>query len=203
VALPFVVQPKAAELRRIGTETTGILEVPVKGGLTVGESDFVADQMESEESAYVAKAKAAEVIATAESITRVEALAVIESMLDGAELEPKAKEIAERHEETLLRVAGQFRKYVRTYRRAVVGAILSIRLGVKDWKQELDNLDPVLFDGLYQLASEEQTADQGDAEPPTEDELGKQPEASSSANEPTGARSSGRSQERTPVSSAA
>ncbi len=203
MALPFVVQPKAAEVRRVGNETTGILEVPVRGGLTVGESDFVADQMESEESAYVAKAKAAEVIATAESITRVEALAIIESMLDGAELEPKAREIAERHEETLLRVAGQFRRYVRTYRRAVVGAILHIRLGVKDWQRELEQLDPVLFDGLYQLATEEQTADQGDAEPPTEEELGKQPEASSSASEPTGPRSSGRSPAPIPASSPA
>jgi hypothetical protein len=203
MALPFVVKPAAQELRRIGNETTGILEVPVKGGLTIGESDFVADQMESEESAYVAKAKAAEVIATAESITRVEALAVIESMLDGAELEPKAKEIAERHEEVLLRVAGQFRRYVRSYRRAVVSAILHIRLKVADWQAELADLDPLLFDGLYQLATEEQTADQGDAEPPTEEDLGKQPEASSSGSEPTGAPSSGRSAVRSLASSAA
>ena len=202
MALKFVTPPAAAEVRRIGDEQVGVIEVPVRRGLTVTESDFVADLMDEVEPVYVAKAKAADAIATSEKISRVEAMAVIDALLDGEQLEDDAKLISERHEELLLQVASQFRKYVRFYRRAVVSALIRYRLGDTEWEKTMTTLDPVLFDGLYQLATEEQVADQGDAEPPTEEELGKPPEANGNGSGRTGTRSSGRSPAPTPASSA-
>lgn len=192
MALNFVVAPKAPELRRVGNEETGQLEVPVRKGLSVGESDFVADLLEAEPSLYVAKAKAADLIATAENITRVEALAVLEDALDGKTLEEKAQAIADKYEEQVDVLARQYRKFMRAYRRAVVAALIHIRLKAADWKKAMDDMDPVLFEELYALATQEQSADQADAEPPTEEELGKPPAASTSVSEPTGRKSSGR-----------
>ena len=84
--LPFVQAPEAPTLRRLGTAASGILEMPVLGGLTVGESAVVSDLLAAEQSAFVKGAQIADAIAKAEEISISEAFSIIESAISGKAL---------------------------------------------------------------------------------------------------------------------
>jgi len=56
-SLPFVVQPTSTQKRQIGTAASGILEVPVRGGLTVAEAAEISALQADEESSFTVGAK--------------------------------------------------------------------------------------------------------------------------------------------------
>ena len=81
--LPYVIPPKAQPPRRIGNEASGILEVPVLGGLTVEEGDTVAELLTDAPSAFVAGAEVANAIAAAEGCSIEKAFQIVQRGIGG------------------------------------------------------------------------------------------------------------------------
>ena len=52
-SLPFIQPPAQPEMRRCGNEQTGVLEFPILGGLTVGESQIINQLSGSQESSLL------------------------------------------------------------------------------------------------------------------------------------------------------
>ena len=77
-SLPFIQPPAAPKMRRCGNEQTGILEFPILGGLTVGESQIISQMSGSQESSLAESARLAQQIAKVEKISLAEAFGVIE-----------------------------------------------------------------------------------------------------------------------------
>jgi hypothetical protein len=70
--------------------------------------------------------------------------------------------------------------------------LIRCRLKVPEWTvEDTRGLHKALFDAIWELAQEEQAAEQMPASPPTEEDLGKQPLATGSSRKPTGRKSSG------------
>lgn len=191
--LPFLVAPKAPTTRRIGDERVGVLEVPLHGGLSLAEGEFIADALDALESTFTLNARTAEGIATAEGVSIEEAHRLVERYCDGEELDDTAAAIAERHRIALDAAAAHSRTYFRLYRNACVVALCRYRLGATD--VTVDNVTaavaPELFAALYAIAREEQDAEPAaESTPPTAEELGKPPAASGSPRARRGAKSS-------------
>lgn len=189
-SLPFIQPPQARELRRVGNEATGILEVPVLGGLTVGESATISELLASEQSSFVAGAKVADAMAKQEGITITEAFSLIESAISGRELEPEAELIRLRHATAVEKVAGIYAKAGQRSLEATVTAILRHRLSLPDWGvEDTRGLPRALFNELWQLAQDEQDAENQPAVTHSEDELKKQQPEDGSPPERIGRRS--------------
>ena len=67
--LPFIQAPAAPRKRIVGNADSGTLELPILGGLTVGEAAIMSDLLVSEQSSFVKGAQIADVIAKEENIT--------------------------------------------------------------------------------------------------------------------------------------
>jgi len=192
-ALPFVTAPAEPKSRRCGTAATGILEFPVYGGLTVGESALIAELMASEQSSFVHGARIADAIAKAESISISEAFNIIEGSVRGQELEPDAEAIRLRHAAQIEEVAKVYANAGKRNMTATVTALIRCRLHMTDWgpADTATLLEPLFLD-IWALAEAEQLAeDVPAAEAPDDDLLGKPPEESGSAPKRTGRRSRG------------
>lgn len=190
-ALPFITPPKAPTMRRLGTEASGIIEMPAYGGLTVGESALITQLLAKEQSTFVAGARIAEAIAKAEDISLTEAFNIIEAAVRGTELEPDAEGIRIRH-------AGQIEQVARIYATsgqrnmaATVTALIACRLERPDWSlEDTKTLHRALFNAIWELAEAEQAAENVEpAAPPDEETLGKRPEGNTKFRRPTGERS--------------
>lgn len=200
--LPWIVPPAPATVRRIGTPASGILEIPVLGGLTVDEARLIAELTAENVSAYVAGAQLAELISQAEEISIVEAFTVVESVVAGKPLTGKAAEIRIRYAEKLQAVASIYASEGHRNIEASITAIIRLRLGVPDWTMP-QGFPQVLYDGIWALIRDEQAAERLPATPVTEDDLGKPPAADGSPSKPTGRKSSGSSPAPTRASSGA
>ena len=95
--LPFITPPMPHQTRRIGNAKVGVLEVVVRGGLTVGESAIIAELLASEVSSFVVGAQVADAIAKEEQISLTEAFQILEAAMIGRSLEPAADEIRLSH----------------------------------------------------------------------------------------------------------
>jgi hypothetical protein len=189
--LPFVVAPRKPELRRVGDEVSGVLEVPVLGGITVGEAAVVADLLASEQSSYVAGARIADAIAKEENITINEAFHIVESAAFGRPLEEAADAIRLKHLERINEVARIFAQTSRLNMEASVTALLRCRLNLPDWKvSDTRTLFGKLFEDLWQLVQDEQDAEDLSTTPPTEESLKKPQPVTTSAPKRTGRKSS-------------
>lgn len=189
--LPFVVAPRKPETRRVGDEVSGVLELPVLGGLTVGESAVISELLATEQSSFVTGARIADAIAKEEKITLSEAFHIIESAVSGRELEPQAAEIRTKHAARIEEVARVYTTAGQRNMQATVTALLRCRLGLPDWSlNDTCTMDPILFKGVWDLAQEEQEAEDLRAQPPTEEELKKPQPAPTNATKPTGKKSS-------------
>lgn len=197
--LPFVVAPTAPTTRRIGDDRVGVLEVPVRGGLTVPEGEYIADVLDTMESSHVVASRTAEAIATAEEgVTLTEAKLIVDRYADGEEFDGEGEEVqralVERHRTTLDAARQHLRAYFRLYRHACVAAMCIHRLNAPEYTVEALRsggavLDRVHYDALYAIAQEEQEAEpRTDAPAPSEEELGKPPAASGSRRARTGRR---------------
>lgn len=193
MSLPFVVPPVAVTKRRIGNESSGIVEVEVRGGLTVAEAALISELQGEDESSFTRGAQIAQAIATAEGISLVEAFQVVQDAVVGRQLEPEAQELRLRHSAEIEQVARIYTASGEKTMRATVIALVRYRLGQADWGlAETESMPRALFMGLWDFAQEEIAAEASDSAPPTEDDLKKQP-AVSGKKASTGRRSSGTS----------
>lgn len=189
--LPFVQTPAAPKMRRLGTPASGVLEMPVLGGLTVGESAVITELLANEQSSFVKGAQIADAIAKAEGISISEAFNIIEGSISGKEMEPRAEEIRTTHAALIQEVAHVYAAAGQRNMAASVTALIRCRCDLPDWTVEDTNkMHRTLFNAIWQLAQEENDAEAMPSDPPTEEELGKQPAAAGAAAKRTGAKSS-------------
>lgn len=190
--LPFVQAPAAPTKRRIGTPASGILEMPVLGGLTVGESALISELLASSQSAFVKGAQIADAISKAENISISEAFSIVESAISGKALEDEAERIRTSHAEQIEEVARIYASAGQRNMEATVTALIRTRCDQPDWGvEDTRTLHKVLFNGIWQLAQDEQQAEDTASEPPSDEELGKPRPASGAGTKRTGAASSG------------
>lgn len=191
-SLPFLTPPVAQEKRKCGNAASGVLEMPVLGGLTVGEAAVISELLANEQSSFVKGAQISDAIAKAEGISISEAFNIIEKAITGQELEEKADEIRKRH-------AGRIEEVARVYMNAgqrniesTVTALVRCRLDLPSWSvEDTRKMHRALYNDIWALAQDEQEAEDNPATPPTEEELGKQPAAAGRGRKRTGAASSG------------
>jgi hypothetical protein len=164
------------------------LELPVLGGLTVGESAVITDLLASEQSSFVAGARIADLIAKTEKISLAEAFAIIEAAVSGNPLEEKADAIRIRHAKQIEEVARIYAGAGQRNMAATVTALIRCRLGMEDWSiEDTNQMHRALFNAIWELAQDEQAAeDQPAAERPDEETLGKPPAANGKGKKPTG-----------------
>lgn len=190
--LPFITPPAPRTTRQIGNAQVGVLEVEVRGGLTVGESATISELLAEEQSSFVRGAQIADAIAKEESISLTEAFQVIESAIAGRPLEADADAIRLRHAERIAEVARVYSKAGQVNMTATVTALVRSRCNLPSWGlSDTEAMDKPLFDGLWQLAQDEQSAEDLPSSPPSEDELKKQLPAAPAGNKRTGRRSTG------------
>lgn len=185
--LPFLKPPAPTTKRRIGNEQCGILEVEVRGGLTVGESATISELLANEQSSFVRGAQIADAIAKEESVSLSEAFSIIEDSIAGRILEPAADAIRLKHAERIEELGRVFAQAGQRNMEASVTALIRYRLGQPDWSlEQTRQLDRALFQGLWQLILEEQEAETLTVAPVSEEELGKPPQASGKPRRRTG-----------------
>lgn len=191
--LDFVVPPAAARVRRIGNSVCGVLEIEERGGLMVEEDDLIAELLEGGESAYVESAKAADAIAAAESVSLTEAFSIVRKSIFGEDLEANAEIIRIRHAPLIQHVAEVYARTGRRTMEASVTAIIKCRHKPEWTLQQTRKMDRTLYQGIYKLVLDEQTAEKMADEAPTEETLGKPPAGSRKRRARTGRQSSGSS----------
>ena len=189
--LPFLQPPAPTTKRRIGNEHCGILEVEVRGGLTVGEAATISELLADEQSSFVRGAQIADAIAKEEGITLSEAFAICEGAIAGRTLEPAADAIRLKHAAVIDDLARVFAQTGQRNMEASVTAMIRYRLGQANWSMDdTRQMDRVLFQGLWQLVLDEQEAENLPVSPVTDEELGKQPLETGKPRKRTGAPSS-------------
>ena len=189
--LPFVQAPEAPTTRRLGTPASGILEMPVLGGLTVGESAVISELLANEQSSFVKGAQIADAIAKAEEISISEAFNIIEGAISGRQLEQRAEEIRTKHAALIQEVAQVYAAAGQRNMESTVCALIRCRCNLPEWSvADTRQMHRALFNAIWQLAQEESDAEAMPSEPPTEEELGKPPAADGAAMKRTGRRSS-------------
>lgn len=208
IGLPFVQAPRQAQLKRCGSPDSGILELPVLGGLTVGETSLINQLLVLETSSFVEGAKAAEAIAKEESarlgrdFSLSEAFQIIENSVAGKLLEPEAEEIRLRHANRVEQVARIYAQAGTRQMEATVCAMIACRLKLPNWSiEDTRTLHRALFQDIWQLAKEEQEAESMPSTPPSEAELKKQQPAVGSERKRRGRASSTTSLPDSPASS--
>lgn len=189
--LPYV-QPPAVATRRIGNEHSGVIEMGIRGGLTVKESRMISAMLAEQESALVAGAKLADAIATAENITITEAFDIVQAAVRSAELETEARAIMLRHASDIAKIANLLQSSNELPDEATVTTLIRTRCNRPDWsRDDTLTLDGAIFRGILDFAAEEQAAENMPASPPTEDELKKPPQDSAETPKRRGTKSSG------------
>lgn len=189
--LPFVVAPAKPKTRRVGNETSGVLEIPVLGGITVGEAAVTAELLALEQSSFAAGARLADAIAKEENISISEAFHIIEAAVFGRELEPNADTIRIRHITRIEEVARIYTASGQRNMEATVTAILRCRLDLPDWSlADTRTLHRNLFEEIWRLAQEEQNAEDIPTPPVNEDDLKKPPQERTTPPKRTGRKSS-------------
>ena len=163
--------------RRVGTKATGILQVPIYGGITTDEDTEYALLLADLPSALEAAARLAEAMHVQhDGMTRVEAYAVIQGHLAGSEPEPAALELILQHAGQLEDIKRQWVREFQSRRIAAVTALLRVRLGATDETIASVRKRPrKLIEALYAIWQDEQAAEAADAAPMTEDDIKKQP----------------------------
>ena len=190
--LPFVQAPASPTTRRLGTAASGILEMPVYGGFTVGESATMSDLLAQEQSAFVAGARIADAIAKAEGISISEAFSIIESAISGKVLEDKAEEIRTRHAEEIRETSRIYSTAGQKNMEYTVTALVRHRCGLSDWSvEDTQGMHRALFNAIWELAQDETEAENNPSTPPSDEELGKPQPERGSAPKPTGKKFSG------------
>lgn len=190
--LPFITAPAAPTKRLVGNAESGTLELPILGGLTVGEAAVMAELLATEQSSFVRGAQIADVIAKEEGITLLEAFQLIENAVGGKELEPAADAMRIKHADRIEEVARIYTASGQKNMEAGVTALIRCRLDQPQWTAEdTRKLHRRLFNDIYEVFLDEQAAEENESTPPTEEELGKPPAEPGEEKRSTGKKSSG------------
>lgn len=190
--LPFSIKPRQHPPRQIGTLDSGVIKMPVLGGLTVDESTTITELLRDDISAFVKGAQLADAIAQAEEISQPEAFAIIEDVMAGKRLEDQAEQLRLKYAEKLEELAMVYAMAGQRNIEASVTAIIRHRLDRPNWGlEDTKTLPRVLLQGIWQLVMEEQTAENLPANKPSDDDLKKQPPVSGNSRKRTGKASSG------------
>lgn len=191
--LPFLQPPAEPRKRKCGNDESGIIEVPLFGGITVGEAATVSDLTTAEDSSLVMAAKAADAIAKTEGITISEAFDVIEKAVNRTPLEQGGEDIRLRHLGVIESVGSSYLRSGRTQTLALITSILRHRLRLPDWGMaDTAGLHKAILDDLIQLVDDERAAELLPAGTNPDDEtLGKPPVESGSPSKRTGTKSAG------------
>ena len=189
--LPFVQPPAPTRIRRIGNDSTGILEFTVRGGLTVAESATVAELLAGEQSSFVRGAQIADAIAKEEAISLSEAFSICEKAISGTALEPEAETLRIKHADRIQQLAETYAKAGQRNMEASVTALIRHRLDLPSWSiQDTRGMDRVLFQGIWQLVLDEQAAEDLPTAAISDDDLGKPQRANGVPRKRTGKPSS-------------
>jgi hypothetical protein len=179
-------------MRRLGNEASGIVEMAVRGGLTVDESNTIAEILSDQPSEMVAGAKLADAIAAEEEISITEAFQIIENTIAGRTSEPAADAIRLKHASRIQEIHNHYERSNRLVTVATVTALIRHRLDRLTWSvADTGTLHRQLLRDIWDLALDEQQAESAPAAPPSEEDLKKQPPASSPRTKRTGTKSSG------------
>lgn len=190
--LPFVEAPPSRPPRRVGTPDTGILEIPVLGGLTVNEGETIAELLDGQQSAFVRAAQLADLIAQAESTSHAEAFSLIEQAISGVPLEQDAEELRLKYAERIDEVARVYNADGKRSMLASVTAILRHRMNMSEWTVEQTAAQPrALITGIWELVLDEQASENMPTTRPDDDAVKKQQPATGAGRGRTGRRSSG------------
>lgn len=173
MSLPFVTPPAPVKTRRIGNEQCGVIEIEVRGGLTVGESATISELLAGEQSAFVRGAQIADAIATEEGISLTEAFSIIEKAIGGQELEAAAEALRLKHATRIDEVAKVYAMAGQRNLEASVTAVIKSRLAPEWTLEDTRAMSKPLFDGLWKLVQDESAAENTQSEPPSAEELGK------------------------------
>lgn len=186
--LPFLKPPAPPTKRLIGNEQSGVLEVEVRGGLTVGESATIGELLADEQSSFVRGAEIADAIAKEEEISLTEAFSIMEDAMAGRQLEPAADAIRIRHAARIDEVAKVYARVGQLNYEAMVTALIRYRCNRPQWSMDdTRGMHKVLFNGFLKLAQDEQDAEDFPNTPVSEEELGKPPQEPGKSRRRTGA----------------
>ena len=183
------VQPPAPATRHIGNAQCGIIEMVVRGGLEVRESRLISKLEAEKPSSLQIGAKLAEALAASENITITEAFDIVQAAVRGQveSMEPEARAIVLRHADEIAEIVRVLNDNSRVTADATVTALIRTRGNRPNWSlADTATLNSTIYDGIWHLALDEQSAENMPATPPTEDEL-----KNTSTNKPRGTKSSG------------
>jgi hypothetical protein len=192
--IPFVVKPSTHSTKRLGNESTGIIEMPVRGGLLTGEDRLIGELIAEKGDLQKAEAELCDLIATGEGITLLEARQIILNHANNVEQEPEAAAIAEKHEAEIATYQALTRSSGYLLMDATVTALMVGRLGMTGWTlddtRNSDQMTRGLYLAIWEFAQEEAAAERGERADVSEESLGK-PSAATPARKRTGKSSSG------------
>lgn len=199
--LPFITAPAAPRTRDVGNSESGILRLPLLGGITVQEAITIDELLADQPNAFVEAAKISEAISKEEGITLVEAFTVIERSLSGNEQEPEAEALRIKHASRIQKVINVFAASTQRTKEAAVTALVRHRLALPEWAlADTCAMHRRLLNDIYAVYQDELAAENNDTPPVSDEELGKQPPATGGQRKPTGRRSRTTSSTTSPAS---
>ena len=173
MVLPFLHKPAEPKVKLCGNELSGVLEFPVYGGLTVGESHIIEQMTATEQPKLVKAAQFSEVVAKRAGISRTEAYNLVQRSVGMQELSEDEAKIMDAYEKEINEQRLFFHALNVRSSDAQVIALVRCRLGLPDW-DDLANMHKALYSDILELSEEEIAAENMPAAtPPTEAELGK------------------------------
>lgn len=181
-------------MRPIGNEQCGVIEMVVRGGLEVSESRLISKLEAERPSSLQIGAKLAEALATSENITITEAFDIVQAAVRGniEGMEPTARAIVLRHADEIAEIVRVLNEDSKITADATVTALIRTRGNRPNWSlADTATLAGPIYDGIWQLALDEQSAENMPSTPPTEEELKKPPQDNESTPKRRGTKSSG------------
>jgi hypothetical protein len=175
---------------RIGNEDSGIIEMPICGGLLRKEREHIEALTRTDDSLFVLSARSAAKISEAEGISLSEA---VEALQGGGQASGPLMEIRLKHADELQVVIDASLKENHRFKFATITAMMRVRGGLPDWEvEDWEGQPDVIIDGVYTLAQLEMAAEpSAQPTPVTEELLGKPPLEKSKAPRSTGKDASG------------
>jgi len=143
-----------------------------RGGLTAGEDELISELSADAPDSFVAAAKAADAIATAEGITIEEAYKLVSKL---AESGCDGSDVSVKHAALIANVRRAYRASGTIWMRATVTAMVRRRAGVASFTMEdAMDLSRGIYRKIYDFAQAEVAAENQPEEEPSAEELGKQ-----------------------------
>jgi hypothetical protein len=169
--------PPVRKVFSAGNPDTGIIELPICGGLLRKEREILAALTQTDETLYMLSAKIAAKISQLEGISISEAFAAIQG---GAGDTPELKDLRVKYSEDMQTVINASIADIDRYKIAAVTAVMKVRGGMPEWEvSDWDGQPDAIIDGIYKLVEMELGAEPVvTVTAPTDEALGKPPTGS-------------------------